>query len=120
MPIFSDPRDPPGPERGLRQLFRNGGVMLDVCGWSTVAVGVAQTGSAVFWLALLGGLIGLFQLRAIISTAVAELVLLGLLLTLAPPGRADWVWVGGLLIVIGRAATLAWLRVMEHGAAGEG
>lgn len=111
MPIFSDPRDPAGPEQGARQLFRNGGVMLGLCGWSTVAVGVAAPGSGVFWLAVIGGLISLFQLRAVIGTAVAELVLLAVLLTLAPAGRAEWVWVGALLIVTGRALSLSWLRV---------
>lgn len=107
MPLFSDPTEPHGLRQARRQLLRYGALLLALMGWCTLALGLAQQGSAVWWLAAPGLLASLFAGRAPKVTAAAEILLLATGLTLLPSAAISWGVTAAALVLLARGAAMA-------------
>lgn len=103
MPLFSDPAEPPSLRRAGRQLLRHGASLLALMGWSTLALGLADSGSELWWLALPGFLAALVGPRAPLATGVVEVVLLAAGIALLPATHLEWSVVAAALVLFGRA-----------------
>lgn len=107
MPLFSDPLEPPSLKAAGRQLLRHGASLLALMGWATLALGLAESGSRVWWLALPGFVAALVGARAPVITAAVEIVLLAAGMALLPEAKREWSVVAAVLIVAGRTLQTA-------------
>ncbi len=115
MPLFSDPLEPPSLRGAGRQLLRHAASLLALMGWSTLALGLAQGGSRLWWLALPGFLAALVGRRAPLGSGVVEISLLAAGLALLVDAQLDWGIVAAALVLCGRALQAALLAKERAG-----
>lgn len=111
MPLFSDPRDPPGLRQSGRALAQSGALLLGLFGWCTVGLGLAHF---LGWLAVLAafGLTGaVLQQRSFGLTLAVELTALAAAFAALPEDGLEWAVAGAALILAGRALSFARLRL---------
>lgn len=114
MPLFSDPLEPPSLRSAGRQLLRHAASLLALMGWSTFALGLAESGGRAWWLTIPGFLASLFGARFPIASLLVEIALLAAGLALLPAHAFEWGVVGAALVLVARALQIT-LLVRERG-----
>lgn len=101
--------EPPSLRQASRQVLRHGASLLAMMGWATLALGLAQHGSELWWLSLPGLLAALFSMRFPRTTGALDIVLLSAGLALLPEGAMSWGITAAVLVMLGRALSVALL-----------
>lgn len=109
MPLFSDPMEPPSLRQAGKQVLRHAASLLAMMGWATLALGLAQHGSELWWLSLPGLFAALFAVRFPRASGVLEVVLLSAGLALLPEVAASWGITAAVLVMVGRALAVAFV-----------
>jgi hypothetical protein len=115
MPLFSDPRDPPGLRQSGRLLLESGAALLALFGWSTVAFGLARHGAGPAALAGAGFVAAVVQRSFFRATLSLEVILLAAAFAYLPQADLEWAYAGAVLIVGGRSLAFARRRLAEGG-----
>lgn len=83
-------------------------------GWSTLALGLADSGAELWWLALPGFVASLLGARFPVATGILEITLLAAGIALLPETHLEWSVVSAALVLGGRALQ-AVLLLRERG-----